>query len=167
MSDDHIAPGAKIDITAKIYNAGGNTTSQFKVAFYAGSSDEPFDVVRVNGIDAGELYPVSIVWESEDVDRIRVVVDAENEVPEANDDDNSAEHAVTIAYGQYLGWFDSVREQPLAWMFAILSILTLAIVFTVATKTSIDYGEGAFDEDESDWEDEDEDEDDEFDEGDD
>ena len=124
MSDDHIAPGEKIDITAPIYNAGGNTTSQFKVAFYAGSSDEPFDVVRVNGIDAGELYPVSIVWESEDVDRIRVVVDAENEVPEANDDDNSAEHAVTIAYGQYLGWFDSVREQPLAWMFAILSILT-------------------------------------------
>ena len=74
---------------------------------------------------------------------------------------------MTIAYGQYLGWFDSVREQPLAWMFAILSILTLAIVLTVATKTSIDYGEGAFDDDEADWEDEDEDEDDEFDEGDD
>ena len=50
-------------------------------------------------------------------------------------------------------------------MFAILSILTLAIVFTVATKTSIDYGEGAFDEDEADWEDEDEDDD--FDEDDD
>ena len=159
MSDDHIAPGAQIDIRADIFNAGGNTTAQFKVAFYSGSSDKPFDVVRVNGIDAGELYSVNVVWESEDVDRIRVVVDAENEVPEANDDDNSAEHAVTIAYGQYLGWFDSVREQPLAWMFAILSILTLAIVFTVATKTSIDYGEGAFAEDEEDWEDEDEDED--------
>ena len=101
---------------------------------------------------------MNVVWESEDVDRIRVVVDAEDEVPEANDDDNSAEHAVTIAYAQYLGWFDSVREQPLAWMFAILSILTLAVVFTVATKTSIDYGEGAFDEDDEDWEDEDEDE---------
>ena len=25
MSDDHIAPGANIDITATIYNAGGNT----------------------------------------------------------------------------------------------------------------------------------------------
>jgi hypothetical protein len=121
----------------------------------------------VNGIDAGELYAVNVVWESEDVDRIRVVVDAENEVPEANDDDNSAEHAVTIAYGQYLGWFDSVREQPLAWMFAILSIMTLAIVFTVATKTSIDYGEGAFAEDEEDWEDEDEDEDEDFDDDDD
>jgi hypothetical protein len=160
MSDDHIAPGASIDITATIYNAGGNTSSQFKVAFFAGSAEKPFDVVRVNGIDAGEMYPVSVIWESEDVDRVRVVVDYEDEVPEANDDDNSAEHAVTIAYGQYLGWFDSVREQPLAWMFAILSIMTLAVVFTVATRTSIDYGEGAFAEDEADWEDEDDDEDD-------
>ena len=159
MSDDHIAPGSTIDITATIYNAGGNTSSQFKVAFFAGSDEEPFETVRVNGIDEGEFYPVSVVWESEEVDRIRVVVDYEDEVPEANDDDNSAEHAVTIAYGQYLGWFDSVREQPLAWMFAVLSILTLAIVFTVATRTSIDYGEGAFDEDEADWEDEGDDED--------
>ena len=163
MSDDHIAPGANIDITATIYNAGGNTSSQFKVAFFAGSEEKPFDVVRVNGIDAGEMYPVSVVWESEDVDRVRVVVDYEDEVPEANDDDNSAEHAVTIAYGQYLGWFDSVREQPLAWMFAILSIMTLAVVFTVATRTSIDYGEGAFADDEEDWEDDDEDDEDDFD----
>ena len=154
MSDDHIAPGAKIDVRADIFNAGGNTSMQFKVAFYAGSSDEPFEVVRVNGIDAGELDSGNVVWESEDVDRIRVVFDAENEVPEANDNDNSAEHAVTIAYGQYLGWFDSVREQPLAWMFALLSILTLAVVFTVATKTSIDYGDGAFEDDEADWENE-------------
>jgi len=97
-----------------------------------------------------------VQWESEEVDRIRVVVDAENEIPEANDDDNSAEHAVTIAYGQYLGWFDSVREQPLAWLFVILTLLTLTVVLTVATKTSIDFGDGAFDEDESDWEDDDE-----------
>ena len=168
MSDDHIAPGSTIDITATIYNAGGNTSSQFKVAFFAGSEEQPFETVRVNGIDEGEFYPVSVVWESEEVDRIRVVVDYEDEVPEANDDDNSAEHAVTIAYGQYLGWFDSVREQPLAWMFAVLSILTLPIVFTVATRTSIDYGEGAFDEDEADWEDEGDDEDtddDEYDDG--
>ena len=40
-------------------------------------------------------------------------------------------------------------------MFAVLSILTLAVVFTVVTKTSIDYGDGAFDEDEEDWENED------------
>jgi hypothetical protein len=158
LSDDHIAPGALIDVRADIFNAGGSTTAQFKVAFYAGDSDKPFHVARVVGIDAGETFPVYTTWDSEDVDRIRVVVDAENEIPEANDDDNTAEHAVTIAYAQYLGWFDSVREQPLAWLFAFLSVLTLSIVFTVATKTSIDFGDGAFDEDESDWEDDDDDE---------
>ena len=159
MSDDHIAPGASIDITATVHHAGGNTSSQFKEAFNAGSDEEPFEVVRINGLDEDEHYPVTVVWESKDVDRIRVVVDYEEEVPEANDDDNSAEHAVTIAYGQYLGWFDSVREQPLAWMFAVLSILTLAVVFTIASRTSIDYGDGAFDEDEADWENDEDEED--------
>ncbi len=153
LSDDHIAPGANVDISATIYNAGGNTTSQFKVAFYAGSDEKAFETVRVNGLDAGELFTITVEWKSTDVDRIRVVVDAEDEVPEANDDDNSAEHAITIAYGQYLGWFDSIREQPLAWLFVFISIITLVGVFTVASRTSIDYGEGAFDEDEADWED--------------
>jgi hypothetical protein len=102
-------------------------------------------------------------WTSTEVDRVRVVVDSENEIPEANDYDNSAEHTVTIAYGEYFGWFDSIREQPLAWMFILLSILTLAVVFTVATKTSIDFGEGAFAEDDEDWEDDDDEDEDGYD----
>ncbi|MCH1461711.1 MAG: hypothetical protein L7U25_05070 [Candidatus Poseidonia sp.] len=157
LSDDHIAPGAKVDITADIINAGGNTSLQFKVSFYAGSADKPFETVRINGMTAGEVLPVEVQWTSTEVDRVRVVVDSENEIPEANDYDNSAEHAVTIAYGEYFGWFGSLREQPLAWMFVLLSILTLAVVFTVATKTSIDFGEGAFAEDDEDWDDEEED----------
>jgi len=40
-------------------------------------------------------------------------------------------------------------------------------VFTVATRTFIDYGEGAFADDEADWGDEDEDDEDDFDEDDD
>ena len=40
-------------------------------------------------------------------------------------------------------------------MFILLTIMTLAIVFTVATRTSIDFGEGAFDDDE-DWDDDEE-----------
>jgi len=169
LSDDHIAPGANINIDADVLNLGGETTAQFKVAFFAGSSDTPFDVVSIVGIGAGERLTVSTTWESTNVDRVRVVVDYEDEIPEANDNDNAAEHAVDIAYGEYLGWFDSVREQPLAWMFILLSIMTLSIVFVVATRTSIDFGEGAFDEDE-DWDDDDDeayDEDDEDDEDDD
>ena len=156
MSDDHIAPGAKVKITADILNTGGDTTSQFKVAFFAGDAEEPFLVSAIVGMDAGERLSVPADWTSTEVDRVRVVVDFENEIPEANDNDNAAEHAVTIAYGEYFGWFDSVREQPLAWMFVLLTIMTLAIVFTVATRTSIDFGEGAFEDDE-DWDEEDDD----------
>ena len=154
MSDDHFAPGTNVDITADVTNFGGNTTQQFSVAFYAGDSNEAFKVVRVNGIEANEILSITVPWQTENVDRIRVVVDSENVIPEVNDEDNTAEHSVTIAYAEYLGWFDSIREQPLAWIFVLLSILTLSVVFTVASKTSIDYGDGAFDEEE-DWEDDD------------
>ena len=157
MSDDHIAPGSKVDITADVFNAGGNTTTRFMVSFYAGDDEKPFETVSLTGINGGETLSVTAQWDSKEVDRVRVVVDEENMIPEANDDDNSAEHAVTIAYGEYLGWFDSVRENPLAWIFVILSIITLALVFTVASKTSIDYGEGAFDEEDEDWDDDDDD----------
>ena len=159
LSDDHIAPGAKVKVTANILNTGGNTTSQFKVAFFAGDAEKPFFVAAIVGMDAGERLSVPAEWTSTEVDRVRVVVDFENEIPEANDNDNAAEHAVTIAYGEYFGWFDSVREQPLAWMFILLTIMTLAIVFTVATRTSIDFGEGAFEDDE-DWDDDEEGDDD-------
>ena len=154
MSDDHIAPGSTIDITADVFNAGGNTTAQFMVNFYAGDDEKPFDTFAIAGLNGGETLAVTVQWEAKEVDRIRVVVDEANMIPEANDDDNSAEHAVTIAYGEYFGWFDSVRENPLAWIFVIVSILTLAVVMTVASKTSIDYGDGAFDEEE-DWDDDD------------
>ncbi|HJM54682.1 MAG TPA: CARDB domain-containing protein, partial [Poseidonia sp.] len=158
MSDDHIAPGSKIDITADVYNAGGNTTTKFMVTFYAGDNEKPFEAFAVNGMEGGETLSVKVQWDAEDVDRVRVVVDEANMIPEVNDDDNSAEHKVTIAYGEYFGWFDSVRENPLAWIFAFVSIITLVAVVTVASKTSIDYGEGVFDEE--DWDDDEEQEDD-------
>ena len=73
-----------------------------------------------------------------------------------NDNDNTAEHDINIAYGQYLGWLDSPREHPLAWIFAVSTILILVVVATVASRTAVDLGDGAFSEDEEvDWEDED------------
>ena len=36
LSDDHVAPGQEIEITADVLNVGGETNFQFKVAFYAG-----------------------------------------------------------------------------------------------------------------------------------
>lgn len=159
LSDDHIAPGSSITIDAEVTNIGGSTPSMFKVAFYAGNDETPFETVGVAGIDGGEIVGVSTTWSAEDVDRIRVVVDYDNLIVEVNDDDNSAEHSIDIAYSEYFGWFDSPRENPLAWIFIFTSILVLIGVATVAARTTIDHGEGAFAEDDEDWDEDDFDDD--------
>ena len=159
LSDDHIAPGSKITINAEVINIGGSTPSLFKVAFYSGDDEIPFETVSVAGINTDEIVKVSTEWSAEDVDRIRVVVDYNNLIVEVNDDDNSAEHSIDIAYGQYFGWFDSPRESPLAWIFIITSILVLLGVASIAARTSIDHGDGVFS-DEEEWEDEEDEEDD-------
>ena len=161
VSDDHVSPGTDIEITATVINNGGPTTSQFKVAFFAGDSDEPFDVKAIVGIEGGESVPVTVDWEVQNVDRVRVEVDYGNLLVEVNDNDNTAEHDINIAYGQYLGWLDSPREHPLAWIFAVSTVLILILVATVASRTAVDLGDGAFaEDDEIDWEDEDDDYDD-------
>ena len=86
-------------------------------------------------------------------------VDYGDLIAEVNDDDNSATHSVDIAYSKYLGGLDSIRENPLQWIFALVSILVVISVISIASRTSIDYGGGAFDEEESDWEDDDEEDD--------
>jgi hypothetical protein len=86
-----------------------------------------------------------------------VEVDYGDLIAEVNDDDNTATHSVDIAYAKYLGGLDSIRENPLQWIFAIVSILVIISVASIASRTSIDYGEGAFDEEESDWEDDEDD----------
>jgi len=159
LSDDHIAPGTNIIINAEVINIGGSTSAMFKVAFYSGDDEKPFDTVGVVGIDGDEVVKVSTTWSAEDVDRVRVVVDYDNLIVEVNDDDNSAEHSIDIAYGQYFGWFDSPRENPLAWIFIITSILVLLGVASVAARTTIDHGEGVFSDDEEWDEDDEEDED--------
>ena len=159
LSDDHVAPGQEIKITADVRNVGGETTSQFKVSFYAGDSLVPFDSTTLNKIGAGEIIPVTATWDAEEgVDRIRVQVDPDDVIVEVNDDDNTAEHKVDIVYVSYMGWFDSVREQPLIWLFSILSIIVLVGIGITANRTAITHNEDSlYDED---WEDESEEEDD-------
>ena len=158
LSDDHIAPGSNIEINADVINIGGSTAQLFKVAFYSGDDEIPFDTVGVAGIDGNEVIQVSTTWSAEDVNRIRVVVDYDNLIVEVNDDDNSAEHSIDIAYAQYFGWVDQARESPLALIFIITSVLVLIGVAAVASRTTIDHGDGVFS-DEEDWEDEEEDDD--------
>ena len=133
------------------------------MAFFAGDSDEPFDVITIAGIEQDEEITVSTIWEAEEVGRIRVEADYGNYIVEVNDDDNSAEHSVDVAYGKYLGWIDSPRENPLTWIFIILTLITLVVVVSVASKTSLDFSDGALQEDFG-WEEDEEEYDDDYDE---
>jgi hypothetical protein len=168
LSDDHIAPRSSVTVTVGIENVGGSTNITFNVAFYAGDAEKPFATRTMAGLGAGEVVELVQPWTAEEVDRIRVVVDEENVVLEANDDDNEAEHGLEVAYAAGFGWKDSYRENPLAWIFSIFGLLLIAVVGTVAQRTAIDHGEGAFfDDDDEAWDDEgDEDFDDEDDEDD-
>ena len=160
-----MAPGQEILITANVLNVGGETNFQFKVAFYAGDSIVPFDTVTLNNIGGNQKIPVSATWNAkEGVDRIRVVVDPDDVIVEVNDDDNSAEHKVEIVYVSYMGWFDSIREQPLIWLFSILSIIVLVGIGITANRTAITHGDDSlyeeeWEEDEEEWDEDDEEED--------
>ena len=75
------------------------------------------------------------------------------------------ENKIEIVYVSYMGWFDSVREQPLIWLFSILSIIVLIGVGITANRTAINHGEDSlfedeWDEDTSEYEDEEYDDDD-------
>ena len=161
LSDDHVAPRSSVTITVGIQNVGGATNTSFNVHFYAGDAEEPFAVMTMAGLGADETVELTQTWSAEEVDRIRVVVDEENVVLEANDDDNEAEHGLEVAYAAGFGWKDSYRENPLAWIFSIVGLLLVAVVATVAQRTAIDHGEGAFyDEEEEAWDEDGDDEDD-------
>jgi hypothetical protein len=159
LSDDHVAPSSKIDITAEVMNKGGETPQSFKVAFFAGDSESPFKVMTIAGIGGGETREATTTWYAEEVSYIRVEVDYGDLIPEVNDDDNTATHSVDIAYAKYLGGLDSIRENPLQWIFALVSIIVVVSVASIASRTSIDYGEGLFDEEDSEWDNDDEDDD--------
>jgi len=170
LSDDHVAPGQEIQITADVRNVGGATNSQFKVSFYAGDAIVPFDSSTLNKIGSDQVIPVSVTWNAEEgVDRIRVVVDPDDVIVEVNDDDNSAEHKVEIVYVSYMGWFDSIREQPLIWLFSILSIIVLVGIGITANRTAINHGDDSiydeeWEDEEEEWDEDDEEDDDDYDE---
>ena len=167
LSDDHVAPSSKIEITTEVINNGGGTLAAFKVAFFAGDSESPFKVMTIAGIGTGETREVTTTWYAEEVSYIRVEVDYGDLIAEVNDDDNTATHSVDIAYAKYLGGLDSIRENPLQWIFALVSIIVVISVASIASRTSIDYGEGMFDEEDSEWEEDDDDYDDDYDDDDD
>ena len=105
VSDDHVSPGTDVEITATVINNGGPTTS-IQVAFFAGDSEDPFDVKAIVGIEAGE----SILSRSIGMLKTSIVSVLKPTIMSwsGHDNDNTAEHDINIAYGQYLGWLDSL-----------------------------------------------------------
>ena len=158
LSDDHVSPSTKVEIEVIILNKGGSTDSPFKVAFFAGDTEKPFETINIAGIGENERVIVSTIWKAEEVDRVRVVVDYENFIIEVNDADNSAEHSIDVAYSKYFGWIDAPRENPLTWIFIILTLITVTVVISIASKTSLDFSDGALQEDYG-WENEEDEED--------
>ncbi|MAV43755.1 MAG: hypothetical protein CMA30_04680 [Euryarchaeota archaeon] len=158
LSDDHVSPNTKVEIEVIILNKGGSTDSPFKVAFFAGDTEKPFETINIAGIGENERVIVSTIWKAEEVDRVRVVVDYENFIVEVNDADNSAEHSIDVAYSKYFGWIDAPRENPLTWIFIILTLITVTVVISIASKTSLDFSDGALQEDYG-WENEEDEED--------
>ena len=73
---------------------------------------------------------------------------------EVNNENNEAEHAVSVVYGSYLGWLDSPREQPLVWLFVIISLVTLVAIGVTASRTAVTFDEDHLMDD--DWEEDDE-----------
>ncbi|MDP6010373.1 MAG: CARDB domain-containing protein, partial [Candidatus Poseidoniaceae archaeon] len=164
LDDDHISPGSNVEVKVEVINNGGESSTPFSVAFYAGDSNKPFDSKSINSLEPGQSVELIVIWEAEaGVDRIRAVVDPENVVIEVNEDDNSAEHSVEVVYVSYFGWVDNVREQPLGWVFAGVGVIVVMTAFTISRRTALERGSSMLDDDyyeDDDYEDMDEDDDD-------
>lgn len=132
-----VANGADVEITAWIANLGGDTRSEFTVAFYSGDSETPFSTQKLNGI-ADEAIPISATWTAEEgVDRVTVVVDSENKIIEVDESDNSASVGISVDYAFMMGWVDTARQNMLAVIGIILAMIILPIVAFVSMKGAI------------------------------
>jgi len=148
ISDSHVAPGSTVEIRVSVMNTGGEASTPFSVAFYAGDSSKAFESKSINSLQSGQSVELIVFWEAEEgVDRVRATVDPEDVVIEVNEDDNSAEHGVEIVYVSYFGWVDNVREQPLAWVFAIVGVMVATSALVISRKTALNTGSSMFDED--------------------
>ena len=98
-----------------------------------------------------------------------MIVDAENEVVEVDEEGNSMSAGVSVEYSWGLGWVDSWRQNPLTVLGVLFTLILLPIIARITWKTSLSgstslYDEELMYEDEDDdyddeWEDEDEDDD--------
>jgi len=164
LDKDTLSEGTEIEVTTIIVNTGGATESSFTVQFLA--DGEVFHSARISGLPSNSEHRIQTTWTAKKgVDRVTVIVDADNEVVEVDEEGNSMSAGVSVEYSWGMGWVDSWRKNPLTVIGVLFAMILLPIVATITWKTSLAgaddlYSDELHDDDEDDWVDEDEDEDD-------
>ena len=163
LDQDTVSEGTEIEVTAIIANIGGVTESSFSVQFIV--DGEVIDTVRLTGLPSDGEHRLTSTWTAtEGIDRITVVVDAENEIIEVDEEGNSMSAGVSVEYSWGLGWVDSWRQNPLTVIGVIFALILLPVIAIITWKTSLSGSTSLYDEeliyedeDEEEWEDEDDD----------
>ena len=163
LDQDTVSEGTEIEVTAIIANIGGVTESSFSVQFIV--DEKVIDTVRLTGLPSDGEHRITSTWTAtEGIDRITVVVDAENEIVEVDEEGNSMSAGVSVEYSWGLGWVDSWRQNPLTVIGVIFALILLPVIATITWKTSLSGSTSLYDEElmyeeeeEEEWEEEEDD----------
>ena len=122
LDQDTVSEGTEVEVVAIIANTGGVTESSFSVQFVA--DEKVIDTVRITGLPSDGEHRITSTWTAtEGIDRITVIVDAENEVVEVDEEGNSMSAGISVEYSWGLGWVDSWRQNPPTVIGVILSLI--------------------------------------------
>ncbi|MEE2811634.1 MAG: CARDB domain-containing protein [Candidatus Thermoplasmatota archaeon] len=165
LEEDIVSEGSEIKVVAIIANVGGVNASSFTVKFFAG--DKEITTERIAGLPEDTEHRIQTTWKAKKgVDRITVVVDADNEVVEVDEEGNSMSVSVSVEYSWGMGWIDSWRKNPLTVIGVVFAFILLPVIAVITWKTSLSGAQDLYaeelhyeDEDDDEWEYEDEDDD--------
>ena len=165
LDQDTVSEGTEIEVVAIIANTGGVTESSFSVHFV--TDEGVIDTERITGLPSGGEHRITTTWTAkEGIDRITVIVDAENEVVEVDEEGNSMSAGVSVEYSWGLGWVDSWRQNPLTVIGILFTLILLPIIARITWKTSLSGSTSLYDEelmyedeDDDEWEDDEDDDD--------
>ncbi|MBG17101.1 MAG: hypothetical protein CMB77_01925 [Euryarchaeota archaeon] len=161
IDETTVSENSPVTVTAYIRNTGASTNTSFQISFRSGKTCT--DAVEfgqrtvLGGISSGDVIPVTYTREEISLsdERIQVVVDSTDSVPEVNEDlgDNSACTSLTIAYGRGLGWVVDVEQNPLQWIGIIIFLVVISATLFIAIRSApedIDaiLGDDVYDDDE-------------------
>ena len=126
----------------------------------------------IDSLDSETTITIITTWKAEEnVDRVRVIVDSENEIIEIVEEDNTMSVGIDVAYGWGMGWVEQARQNPLTLILVIIALIVVPVVTFVSVRqmnnsgydedmTDMLFDEEEYEDEEYDDYDDDEDEDD-------